>query len=565
MKRLRPVLIGTLLLQMPAALANPADPQSFNLQSSESLQCRPVRITSLVSSELPPFEFCTPISEETRTSAPVPSPAPAQAAAPIPASAQIPSFTFESIEKLIQLAISKDHQVISQQQLIDSAAYALRSAKGNWWPTVSMSNSSLLFTNINASQNYSGSPVTSSSPATAGKAFNPFNGSSVRDPFRRSGSALTPTQDSNASYTQAYPVITLQWNFIDPGRYPQIAAARKQLELARSQAAQTLLNRKDALAQNIALYLLAGIKLGELNQLLSLQNQLFNDSSRRVSVGLDPRLTRAQQFRTLLSVQSQIVEVKTSQSNASIQLQQALSNALPEPADAHAAERFDISALIAALPLDQFPVQDWPYSLDDTISRSLAASPNLQQLQLQAGIAVDNANLQKAADLPTIGLLGYSTYQYTWGSQNYEPPTQPSGAFSASLANYFGLSISWNIFNGYIYRNQAISYRRQADSLRSQVADARNQVSINVRSLYRQLALLKQQIALGLADYRAAESIASDMQLRARYKLNTSADQLQARADVHQSRLQLISSIAQYLDVYAKLSVAIGVPALAAR
>jgi outer membrane protein TolC len=55
------------------------------------------------------------------------------------------------------------------------------------------------------------------------------------------------------------------------------------------------------------------------------------------------------------------------------------------------------------------------------------------------------------------------------------------------------------------------------------------------------------------------------MKLRTQYKLNTSADELQARADVHQSRLQLISSVAQYLDVYAKLSVAIGVPALAAR
>ena len=79
------------------------------------------------------------------------------------------------------------------------------------------------------------------------------------------------------------------------------------------------------------------------------------------------------------------------------------------------------------------------------------------------------------------------------------------------------------------------------------------------------MVLLKQQINLALADYKAATAIASDMQLRAHYKLNTSADQLQARADVHQSRLQLISSIAQYLDVYAKLSVATGVPALAAR
>lgn len=564
MSRLPSVLIGSMLLQIPAALAETTAPQSFDLQSSEPLQCRPVQISSKVSSALPEFQFCTPISEQPELSAPSPEQAQAVAAAPGPE--PIPSFSFESMEKLIQLAISKDHQVISQQQLVDSAAYALKSAKGNWWPTVSMSNSSLLFTDINASQNYGGSPVTSASPATAGKAFNPFNGSSNNsDPFRRSVPVLTPVQQSSAAYTQAYPVITVQWNFINPSRYPQIAAARKQWQLAQSQAAQTLLNRKDALAENIALYLLAGIKLGELNNLLILQNQLFQESSRRVRVGLDPRLTQAQQFRNLLSVQSQILEAKTSQSNAAIQLRQALTNALPASADSKESNSFDINALIAALPLDQFPVQDWSATLDETIQRSLAASPNLQQLELQAGIAIDNANLQKAVDLPTIGLLGYSTYQYTWGSQNYEPPTQPSGAYSASLANYFGLSISWNMFNGHIYRNQAISYRRQAASFRSQVADARNQVIINVRSLHRQLSLLKQQISLALADYRAAESIASDMQLRAHFKLNTLADQLQARVDVHQSRLQLISSLAQYLDVYAKLSVATGVSALAAR
>lgn len=550
MSRIHLLLIGSFLLQFPAAIANPADPQRVDLQDSEALQCRSIQITSMVSSALPNFQFCAPATEAISSSAPQ----------------EIPSFSFESMEALIQLAINKDHQVISQQQLIESAAYGLKSAKGNWWPTVSMSNSSLLFTNINASQNYSGSPVTSSSPATAGKAFNPFNGSSNRsNPIGRSAPGLTPTQESSAAYTQAYPVITLQWNVINPSRYPQIAAARKQLQLARSQAAQTLLNRKDALAENIALYLLAGIKLGELNDLLSIQNQLFQESTRRVKTGLDPRLNQAQQFRNLLSVQSQIVQAKTSQSNAALQLQQALSNALPLPADLQSGEQVDLNVWIEALPLDQFPIQDWPISLEETIRRSLAFSPSLQQLQLQAGIAVDNANLQKAADLPTIGLLGYSTYQYTWGSQNYEPPTQPSGAYSTSLANYIGLSVSWNIFNGHIYHNQAISYRRQADSLNSQAADARNQVIVNVRSLHRQLTLLKQQISLGLADYRAAQLIAADMQVRSQYKLNTSADYLQARADVHESRLQLISSIAQYLDVYARLSVATGVTALAVR
>lgn len=544
--------LQTLLLLLQTGVVRAEAPVSFDLEDKEPLQCNTVRIGSRISTPLPPFTFCIPMAEGE--------------AAAATSSAPISPFSFDTAKQVIERAISQDHLVISQQQLVESAAYALKSARGNWWPTVSMSNSSLLFTDIRASQNYSGSPFTPSSPATAGKAFNPFNGSSnIPNSLARSAPRLTPVQQSSSNYTQAYPVVTLQWNLINPGRYPQIAAARKQLELARSQEAQTILNRKDSLAQSIALYLLSGIKLGELRQLLTLQNQLFNDTSRRVSVGLDPRLNKAQQYRNLLNVQTQIVQAKTNQSNAAIQLEQSLAASLPALAKGDGTPETSINDLLASLPLDQFPVQDWPYSLEDTISRSLKASPNLAQLELQAGIAIDNANEQYAADLPIIGLLGYSTYQYTWGSQAYQPPTQPSGAFSRSLSNYFGLSITWNIFNGHIYRNQALSYQRQAKSIRSQYADARKQTIVTVRSLYRQLALLKQQISLSLADWQAASSIASDMQLRSQYKLNTTADMLQASIDVHQSRLQLIASIAQYLDVYAKLSVSTGVSALAVR
>jgi outer membrane protein TolC len=534
--------------QQPAA-----EGQSLDLEVKEPLQCSTVKIISKISSPLPPFTFCSPVSADPGRATPTVQP--------------LQAFSFDKTKELVDQAISKDNLINSQQQMVESAVYGLKSAKGNWWPTISMSNSSLLFTNIDAGQNYSGSPVTPASPATAGKAFNPFNGSTPRDQLAGFSTSpqITPFQRTSSTYTQAYPVITVQWNFLNPGRYPQIAAARKQLELAKSQVAQTILSRKDSFAQNIALYLLSGVKLGELQSMLILQNQIFKDSSRRVKTGLDPRYTRLQQFRNILNVQSQILQVKTAQSNAAIQLQQSLANAMPAQANGQAAPPITVNELISSLPLDQFPVQDWPYSVEETVSRSLKASSNLQQLQLQAGIAIDNANQQSAADLPTIGILGYSTYQYTWGSQGYQPPTQPAGALSTSLSNYIGLSVSWNLFNGHIYRNQAISYRRQASSIQSQYADARNQLIVNIRSLHRQLGLLKQQIALGLADYQAAGAISSDMKIRTKYKVNTTADNLQSMADMHQSRLQLISSIAQYLDTYAKLSVAIGVPALAAR
>ena len=551
MKSSRYLLLALLCLHPFGAHADTIETSAITTDESEELYCRKIKITSLVSKQLPDFNFCAPATPEAGRSIEDPNLA--------------KQYSADKLLGIVDQAILKDNLVISQQQLIQSANYGLKSAKGSWWPTASMSNSSLLFTDINAAQNYGGNPTTPSSPATAGSAFNPFNGSSTRDLRRRSSSSLTSTQQSSSTYTQAYPVITLQWNFMDPARYPQIAAAKKQVDLAKSQATETIMQRTDLLSRNIALYLLSGLRLGELNDLVTLQNQNFQESTRRVKAGLDPRLSGVQQFRNLLDYQSQLVAARIAQSNASIALDQALAKSRPGSTSADSSPIPNVEELIDYLPVDQYPVSDWPYSLQETINLSVKESQDLKQLKLQAGIAIDNANQEWAGILPTIGILGYTTYQYTWGSQNYQPPTQPSGAFSASISNYIGLSVSWNLFDGHTNRNQAISYDRQSKSILSQYTDTKQQIVVNVKSLYKQLSLLKQQIALNLADYEAATAIATDMKVRTKYKFNTSNDNIQAMMDVHQSRLQLLSSIAQYLDVFAKLAIQAGFSPLAVR
>jgi outer membrane protein TolC len=551
MKLSRYLLFALLCLHPLSGRADTIEGSTVTTDESEELYCRQIKITSLVSKQLPVFNFCAPATTE------------------VGRRAEDGNLTNQySADKLVSIvdqAILKDNLVISQQLLIQSAAYGLKSAKGSWWPTASMSNSSLLFTDINAAQNYSGNPTTPSSPATAGSAFNPFNGSTTKDLPRRSSSSLTPTQQTSSTYTQAYPVITLQWNFMDPARYPQIAAAKKQVDLAKSQATETIMQRTDLLSRNIALYLLSGLRLGELNDLVTLQNQNYQESTRRVKAGVDPRLSRVQQFRNLLDYQSQMVAARIAQSNASIELNQALAKSRAASPNADTTKIGDVEDLINYLPVDQYPVSNWPYSLEETINRSLKESQDLKQLKLQAGIAIDNANQEWAGILPTIGILGYTTYQYTWGSQNYQPPSQPNGAFSASISNYIGLSVSWNLFDGHTNRNQAISYDRQSKSILSQYTDTKQQILVNVKSLYKQLSLLKQQISLNLADYEAATSIAMDMKVRTKYKFNTSNDNIQAMMDVHQSRLQLLSSLAQYLDVFAKLAIQAGLSPLTVR
>ena len=164
---------------------------------STSLTCQQVSIGSELPSttNLPPLIFCGP--------------------------ADIGSLSQDGSQNLDQTSLLEDvisgsPTVQSYKLQLKSSGYSLKSAKGSWWPSVSMSNSSVLFTDILAAQNYGGTPTTPSSPATAGKAFNPFNGSNLRDGFRgRSSSELTGWSESYSNYTQAYPVITIQWNFLD--------------------------------------------------------------------------------------------------------------------------------------------------------------------------------------------------------------------------------------------------------------------------------------------------------------------------------------------------------------
>ena len=461
-------------------------------------------------------------------------------------------------QSLLDDIIIQSPMVQSYRLQVSSSEYSLKSAKGSWWPSVSMSNSSILFTDILASQNYGGTPTTPSSPATAGTGFNPFNGSSLRDGFRgRSSSQLTGWSESYSNYTQAYPVVTIQWNFLDPTRYPQIAAARKQLELSKSQLLQASQQKRSQIMLTYGELLLAGFQIAEVSRMVELQTQIVNQANDRVVLKLLPRFQADQEFRNLLSYQTQLQSLRIQQLNANIALQSLLS---------------PIKQVDQNQPHSQIPVfsplelhnilapslKAWPFDDRETVKRSLAHSESLKQLMLQARIATDNANEQWGAILPTIGLLGYVTYQYTAGSQNYAPPTQPSGAASSTLSNYAGLSISWNLFDGYATRNQAKSYEQSAASYKAQYLDAATQLKVQTLETLNQLNGDYALLVLSLQDLKSAENIASDTKARATVGLAEQYDVINSEMEIHQSRLQFIQTLGSYIKGYEQLKELVG-------
>ena len=200
----------------------------------------------------------------------------------------------------------------------------------------------------------------------------------------------------------------------------------------------------------------------------------------------------------------------------------------------------------------------WNKDQASSVRDAISYSEELKQLLLQSDIAIDNANEQWGAILPTVGLLGYVTYQYTVGSQSYSPPAQPNGAVSSTLGNYGGLSFSWNFFDGYATRNMAKSYEQQAKSFTAQYRQAATQLKVQVLNLLGQIKSSKELIVIGLQDLRAAEEISSDTIARARVGLEGTYDVINSKIDIQTARLQLLQSLAAYTRAYYQLTELVG-------
>jgi len=474
------------------------DPQLPQLPQLPELQCQSAKLQAINMGSFPNMIFCRENSKKTL------------------------AINTISAEKFLYLSLKSSPALQSQRDLVDSAAYSLKSANGAWWPNVSMSNSSLLFVNNTGNNNANVNGCTNS-PSTAGSSFNPFNGSSS-------------TCSASSQYTQAYPVITITWNFINPSRYPQIAGAKKGVILAKSQLTQTNQQLQLALLRSYGTYLLTGFQLGEISSLIKIEKKILNSTSLLVGNRALPRYAQNQEARNLLAYQARMESIIALQKQANSEL----SAALDKSSYNEKALLPDISSLV---------LKEWIYDENQSIEMAFNTSEQLKQLGLQSGIAKDSANQLRGSILPTIGFLGYVTYQ----------GTDSAGSLSGLVSNYAGLSLSWNLFDGYSTKNQALASDLQASSYMQQKSDSERQHRLLVKNKLNSLSSIRNQINIYLNDINHTQIIAEDLLKREKFGLSTSQEVLQAQQDNHESRLQLISAITSYVMLYTELSYLCGI------
>ncbi len=506
--------------------------------NNESIQCKSMSIESSLDLDLklPSFSFC-----EADSSSVGPT--------------KMIERSQDEDRKLIQELSFNNFSMDSLSFQKDASQNRLTSAYGSWWPSVSMSNSSILFTDIQSAENYQGPQSTSSSPSTQGTAFNPFNGSN-RAKANGGSNNLMPLTSTYANYTQAYPVITLEWNFLDPTRYPKIAAKKKKVLLSTSKFKEASKNITHNMHSLINSYRLKSFQIGEITNIIRLQNQVLDSAYEQLEIRQIPRVFVLQERKNLQSYINQLASYKIEQINAKESLKNILESNTINDGDI----RLQLDQMFAhffdtgnGINIPEIEIMAWPFDYEKTYEMALLHSTELEQIKLRSGIAKDNANQEWGSILPTIGILGYMTYQYTWGSQNFAPPSQPNGAVSSSLSNYAGISVSWNIFDGYATKNMALSYEKEEAALIAEYDHQKIMLKSRIRKLLSKLEILKGQINTQLVNIHLSDLVVSDTDERMMVGIESQIDLLKAKISVNEDKIKLLSYLSEYQDNYLSL------------
>ena len=370
-----------------------------------------------------------------------------------------------ALDAILLRALIFSPLVKSKLSLVDEKRWLLRQTFSTWYPNLSLSSGSVLRTYITNRQNY-GSPSIPVNPSVSGTAFQPNNPISTTNLSASSGSSLVTPYTSNSSYTQAYPVFTLNWTFYDPTRTPSIQAAQEALSSSeldtRYSAHQIIAQASQYYSQAlVSEYAIAGY-------LLQYQSykKLINTIQRQVNSGYTPvgqlLALKSEESTNLYNLNAAILQYTQSMESLKTIL------GLPKTANLF-------------LSSDAFMMNDWPYS--ETETQSLISSyPQVTSLYRQSSQYSRLALSQYRSYIPKLSVLGYTTYIGNKGSTSFSPPPQPSGAWSQQLSNYIGLNATWNIFDGFSAYQSGKSFRSQADSYSRQAEDASLQLTQSISS-----------------------------------------------------------------------------------
>ena len=432
-----------------------------------------------------------------------------------------------TLGSLINKALKYSPQIKASKAKIKSQAATVQSQYSTWYPQLSISSGSLLYTNVINTQNY-GSASDSTNPSASGTAFQPA------DPVSTSTSTSSDTEivapfTEYSSYTQAYPILTLEWKFLDFSRADTINAAKSELDATKL---GLLADKRSVASQVIQLT----------GELISIENHIS---------GLLVEYIAAQSIKKLYSDNVDqgytSIDVLTAQESVVASLQYQIINLITQ----HQQYLAQLSLLTNQKQSNLFVVDYfannsyWPYTTEETFEL-ITQSPTIEQDIALSQQYKDLAAAARKDNLPNLSMLGYVSYVGTLGSTSYGPPEPPSGAWSSQLSNYIGVNLTWKIFDGFSNYNTASSYQANAEAIdfkrQQDILDAKD-TAVKSLKLLSNAKAMKSSLSLAL-DSANDSLLVTLKRIQIGYENPTST---------YASQQQISQALVQYSELYSSI------------
>jgi outer membrane protein len=272
--------------------------------------------------------------------------------------------------------------------------------------------------------------------------------------------------------------------------------------------------------------------------------KLLQEEGRRQKDLFDAgRTTRFNVLRTQVSLgnqQATLSQTQTDLTNQQIALSQLL-NIEWSRRESPFQPPFVVETSLDCPPLGKINV-------DDFIALALARRPELQVVDRQIDIAQRQIKIDKAANVPRIDAY--------LADEQFRDQTVSS--FSTSENGYaFGLLGTWDIFDGFAAKGQAMTDTASLNSTRISRDQLRLQIESEVREAYARLLTADVNLKEQTDNQKIAEESLKLSRISAESGYATLLDVLQATVDLTAARTDLIRSRQLYLDAQADLEHAI--------
>ena len=424
---------------------------------------------------------------------------------------------------------------------VQQAKSSLRAAISSWYPTLDLSANGLPQYLAGESQRFNSSRSDSQrsdsnqsgsnqsgfnqSDSNQSDFVNPFTDLEVED------GRLTRTEITSANFSAR-----LNWKLIDPGRVPEIAAARDLFERARD---SYLISLRDLRLQTAEAY----IRLQERDETVNVGKQSvaaslvsLRDARARFQAGVATKLE-------VLEAETQLArdrDLLTRELNFQSRARRELAKIIDLPQDV---------TPTAATPARVLGV--WEPSLQESIIAAYAFREELDQLILDISINNSNANRALAAVQPVLSIYNdFQTRRFKGGTS--EPPVN-TDAYGWSFDNAVGLSARWNVFDGGRARAEYRRNKQKAEASTYDFATRRGEIRFEVEQSFFNLRDRQASIRTTAREVLSSREALRLARLRFQAGVTTQREVVENQRDVTNAQVRYVSAIADYNVSVAKL------------